>query len=122
MSNLHAVSGPNGRRFVEGVPGQSLVCGADEVTVVMEACLSHQVGRALLYSDNLPAHFFDLSSGDAGTILQQCRTYGIRLAVVCAPDVRPSRRFGEMVAEESRGPHFRVFEGREAAAAWLCRD
>ena len=121
-ARLHVVSGPDGRRFVEGVPGQSIVRTAQHVTAIVEACLSHQVALALLYSDNLPVHFFDLSSGDAGEILQKCRNYGIRLAVVCAPDVRRSRRFGEMEAEESRGPHFRVFEARTAAEAWLCRD
>jgi len=61
-----------------------------------------------------------LSSGEAGAILQKLRDYRIRLAVVCAPgSVRFSSRFGEMVAEESRGNYFRVFESREAAREWL---
>mgnify|MGYP000660045212 CR=1 FL=1 len=77
---------------------------------------------ALLYAENLPAAFFDLSSGQAGAILQKLRNYGIRLAVVCPPGhVRFSRRFGEMVSEERRGSLFGVFETRRAAREWLGR-
>jgi len=46
--------------------------------------------RALLYSSNLPPAFFDLSSREAGTVLQKLRNY----------------RFG-------------IFESREAALEWL---
>ena len=40
----------------------------------------------LLYASDL-TNFFDLSSGEAGAILQKLRTYGVLLAVL-------SRRFG----------------------------
>jgi hypothetical protein len=41
-------------------------------------------------------------------------------AVVARPAVaRFSSRFGEMVAEESKGPHFGPFETRGAAGRWL---
>lgn len=33
--------------------------------------------------------------------------------------VRVSSRFGEMLAEENRGSHFRVCESRKVARAWL---
>ena len=47
--------------------------------------------------ENLTPAFFDLSSGEAGAILQKLRNYGIRLAVVCPPGrVLMSSRFGEM--------------------------
>lgn len=39
-------------------------------------------GSALLYAPNLTAKF-DLSSREAGAILQKLRDYRIRLAVVC---------------------------------------
>jgi Domain of unknown function (DUF4180) len=109
-----------GVKVVEGVPDQAVLSGAADIDLVIEACLSGGARSALLYPHNLPPAFFDLSSGDAGTILQTLRNYGIRLAVVCAPDsVRYSRRFGEMVAEERRQPYFGVFATRDAAREWL---
>ena len=76
----------------------------------------------MLYSENLPGRFFDLSSGEAGAILQKFRNYTIRLAVVCASSVQLSRRVGEMVEEERRGRNFGLFETRDSARQWLSRD
>jgi hypothetical protein len=113
----------NGLRLVEGPPEQRLMLVADDAARVVEACLSESVNAALLYAPNLTERFFDLSSGDAGTVLQKLRNYRLRLAVVCPPgSVRFSSRFSEVVAEERRGPWFGVFDTREAALAWLARD
>ena len=118
-----AVTEESGFRFLEGASGRRLVSSSGDASLVVEACLSGRVGGVLLYAENLPARFFDLSSGEAGAILQTLRNYRIRAAVVCVPDkVRFSSRFGEMAAEESRGDLFRVVESREAALAWLGRD
>ena len=92
----------------------------EDAGLVVEACFSNGVKSALLYAPNLTGKFFDLSSGEAGAILQKLRNYRISIAVVCAPDsVQFSSRFGEMVAEESRGDHFRVFESAQAARDWI---
>jgi hypothetical protein len=107
-------------KVVEGSPGQELMSNIADTDGLIEACLSEGVESVLLYAQNLPAAFFDVSSGEAGAILQKLRNYGIRLAIVCAPgNVRFSSRFGEMVAEEQRGLHFGVFETRGAAREWL---
>jgi|SRR5215471_16726621 len=109
-----------GTRLVEGTPGQPLMIRVDDASLVVEACFSHRARRALLYAPNLTTGFFDLSSGEAGAILQKLRNYGIRLAVVCPPgSVQFSSRFGEMLAEEQLRRDFRVFETRDAAREWL---
>ncbi|XXY51633.1 DUF4180 domain-containing protein [Sorangium sp. So ce269] len=109
--------------FVEGAPGQGLMSSVRDVDRVIEACFSDRVGCALLYAANLTPSFFDLSSGEAGAMLQKLRNYRIRLAVVCPPGgVDFSSRFGEVVAEERRGSDFGVFETREAAVAWIRLD
>ena len=88
---------------------------AQDATLVLEACFSAQVGAALLYAENLTARFFDLSSGEAGDVLDKLRRYQIRLAIVCAPDtVAFSNRFREILSDD-----LRVFETREAAREWL---
>lgn len=94
----------------------------EDASLVVEACLSNRVKSALLYTPNLTGNFFDLSSGEAGAIPQKLRNYRIRIAVVCPPNsVQFSSRFGEMVAEERRGDHFRVFESAQAARDWLSK-
>lgn len=109
-----------GQLFLEGTPGQSLLSGVNDVTTVLEACFDHASKRLLLYPENLTAQFFDLSSGEAGTILQKLRTYDIRLAVVRTPTLQLSRRFAELMADENQGQDFRLFDDRPAAEAWLC--
>jgi hypothetical protein len=109
-----------GVRFVEGRQDAPLIASADDAVSVLEACFAAGVRAALLYAENLPTAFFDLSSGQAGAILQKLRTYGVRLAVVAPPGrVKLSTRFEEMVAEESRGRHFGLFQTRDVARAWL---
>ena len=109
-----------GARFVEGPPGQPFMHSIDDASLVLEACFSNRARSALLYAPNLTAKFFDLSSGEAGAILQKLRNYRIRLAIVHSPDSPSlSSRFSEMAAEESRGNYFRLFESAEAARDWL---
>jgi hypothetical protein len=109
-----------GVTFVEGVPARSFLRTATEAGRVVEACFSARTRTALLYSSNLPPRFFDVSSLEAGEILQTLRAYGVRLAVVREPGLHaPSRRFHELLAAERRESFFDVFETRGAAVEWL---
>jgi len=111
-----------GVRVVEGEPDQRLMSRVDDANRVLEACFAGSVRSALLYAANLTDGFFDLSSGEAGAVLQKMRNYGVRLAVVCpAGFVQFSSRFGEMLAEEHLRPDFGVFETRQSAREWLGR-
>jgi hypothetical protein len=109
-----------GVKFVEGASNEQLLASPDDATRVVEACLSADADAALLYPRNLTDAFFDLSSRQAGTILQKLRNYRVRLAVVCAPGtVRLSTRFPELLAEERRQRNFGVFATRVEAVQWL---
>lgn len=107
-----------GSTIEEGQPGVEFLSGPTDVDLVLEACFASGARSALLYAENLPAGFFDLSSGQAGAILQKLRNYRVRLAVVGGFE-RFSSRFGEMVAEESKHRQFGIFESRDAALEWL---
>jgi len=109
-----------GMTVVEGMPGEVFMSSVEDIDRVIEACISGGAKAAVLYAANLPPAFFDLSSGQAGAILQKLRNYWIRLAVVCpAGSVQFRSRFGEMVADERRGQRFRLASARQAAAEWL---
>jgi len=118
MSNALTISETG--LYVEGPASGELMRKAEDANLVVEFCFSARTRSALLYAPNMTARFFDLSSGEAGAILQKFRTYGIRVALVCPPgSVRFSGRFGELIAEENRSPYFRFFESVEAAREWL---
>jgi hypothetical protein len=108
-----------GIRLVEGREDEHFMSRVDDAARVVEVCISADVDSALLYPANLTSGFFDLSSGEAGAVLQTLRNYGLRLAIVCAPGVHLSSRFGEMVAAERRRRCFGLFETRAEAMAWL---
>lgn len=105
----------DGIRVVEGTPGHALMRRPQDATLVLEACFSAGVRAALLYPENLTARFFDLSSGEAGEILDKLRRFQLHLAIVCAPgSISFSSRFREVLSDD-----LRVFDTREAARAWL---
>jgi len=106
--------------YVEGPAGRAFLRKLDDVNRVIEICFGSKAKAALLYAANMTPNFFDLSSGEAGAILQKLRNYQIRVALVCPPgEVQSSSRFGELMAEENRQPYFRFFESVDAARAWL---
>ncbi len=111
-----------GARFLEAEPDSCLMRTADDAALVVEACFSHRAAAALLFPPNLTANFFDLSSREAGAVLQKLRNYGIRLAIVCPPGtVKFSTRFHDLMTEENAGADFRIFESAGPARKWLAR-
>ena len=114
------ISDEGGVRMVEGLPDRTLVDQAQDGNRLIEACAEAETDALLLHPANLPPAFFDLSSREAGEILQKLRNYGLRLALVCEPgSVRFSSRFGEALAEERDRGWFGVFDTRADAVAWL---
>jgi hypothetical protein len=111
------------RMVIAGTPGVPMLRTPDDVVDLLSAGTGGLARSVLLYAENLQELFFDLSSGEAGDILQKLRNYHVRLAVV-APEgkVRMSRKFGEMAREESRGGDFHLFEDEESAVAWLAAE
>ena len=88
--------------------------------MLLEECFAVPTRSVLLYAENLPATFFDVSSLQAGTFLQKLRNYGVRVAVVATAGAVPaSQRFAELAAAERRDNTFGVFASRADALAWL---
>ena len=110
----------NGGRWLEGPEGQPLLRRVSDVIELLETSIEHGTSRVLLHAENLTDAFFELASGEAGEILQKCRNYGLKLAVVADPAGGGHVR--EMIREENRGAHFGVFAERARAEAWLVGD
>jgi hypothetical protein len=99
----------------EATRGEPLVRKVDDAARIAENCWAVKTRNALLYPENLTPAFFDLSSAEAGAILDKLRRWRIRLAVVCAPgSVTLSSRFREILCDD-----FQIFDTRDAAVAWL---
>ena len=101
----------------EGPAGEPFVTRAKDASRIAEACWSMQSRLALLHPENLPSHFFDLSSGEAGEIHDKLRRFRITLAIVCPTgSVTFSSRFREILCDD-----LQVFDTVDAARAWLTR-
>jgi hypothetical protein len=113
--------GTEGRvTFLEGPPGRPLFRDAADLVSLMEECFAVPTRSALLYADNLPPGFFDVSSQQAGAFLQKLRNYRLRVAVVAPTgSVEMSSRFGELMAAEQRDRAFGLFDSRADALVWL---
>lgn len=110
-----SVCNDRGVKAIEGTRGEALMARPQDATLVIEACFSAGVKLALLYPENLTSRFFDLSSGEAGDILDKLRRYHLRLAIVCPPgEVRLSSRFRELLSDD-----LRMFDTRDEALDWL---
>jgi hypothetical protein len=99
----------------EAPRGEPLVRKPDDAARIVEGCWAAKSRAALLYPEHLTPRFFDLSSAEAGIVLDKLRRFRVRLAVVCPPGaVEFSSRFHEILCDD-----FQVFDAREAAVAWL---
>ena len=102
-----------------GPEGQPFLAQAAKSSRLVEACGNAGVDRLILYPENLPEGFFDLSSKIAGEVLHKLRLYRVRLGVVRTPGLELSSRFGEMLSDERRYGYFGLFDSVDEALDWL---
>ncbi len=107
-------------RLLEGPLGAAFLEDAPSVSQLIEACFGAETALVLLYPENLPPQFFDLSSGVAGAVLQKLANYHIRLAVVRTASLQVSSHFDEMLADQKPWGLFRLSVSRADPLNWLC--
>lgn len=86
---------------------------------IVALCGEHETGLLMLHSEAISDDFFKLKTGVAGKVLQKFVNYYIKAALIITDSTVNKGRFREMVSDANRGNHFRVFESREAAEAWI---
>ncbi|MBN1411379.1 MAG: DUF4180 domain-containing protein [Spirochaetales bacterium] len=115
------ISEANGKKYLEGIPGFTLVRDENDAVDIMSAGAHERIDRLLLYAENLTEDFYDLKTRVAGNILQKFMNYRIRIAAVIPAEYLKGR-FGEMVSEANSGNDFRVFQDKDKALDWLSMD
>jgi hypothetical protein len=111
------------KQYAAGLPGQALMRTIGDAVAIIGFCWENRIDRLLLYAENLTDQFFDLSSREAGLLLQKFRNYHIKVAAVVSLEQTPhSHRFPDMVAEENRGRYFHLTADHAEAEAWLLQD
>jgi hypothetical protein len=90
----------------------------DQAIELIAACAAGRTDRLLLDAPVLPPEFFDLRTRFAGELLHRIGKYWLRVAAVI-PQAEYDEPFARFVAEVRRGRHFRVFDARADAEAWL---
>jgi PadR family transcriptional regulator AphA len=111
------------KQYLAGMPGEPLIQTEADVNRILEACYENDTNRVLLYAENFSDHFFDLSSGEAGIILQKFSQYFVKAAaVLCLDQVPHTLKFEELALETNRGNEFRIFKDLEQAEIWLLKD
>jgi PadR family transcriptional regulator, regulatory protein AphA len=110
-------------QYLAGTPGKKLIQSEADVNRILEACYENDTNRVLLYAENFSDNFFDLSSGEAGMILQKFSQYFVKAAaVLCLDEVPHTQKFEELALEVNRGNQFRIFTDVQQAEQWLLKD
>lgn len=87
---------------------------------LIAVCMENRSELLLLHGEALSEDFFKLSTGVAGEIIQKLVNYHIKTAAIISDELKNKGRFREMALEANRSSsHFRFFNDREAAEAWL---
>jgi len=111
------------QQYLAGIPGKKLIQTEDDIRQILELCYENNTNRVLLYTENFSDQFFDLSSGEAGMILQKFSNYSVKVAAVLKLDEVPhSHKFEELVVELNWGNQFHFFDDLEQAESWLLKD
>lgn len=107
------------RRCLEVISAERPLGSEQDALDLVGLCWEHSVSALLLPLAALSPAFFDLRTKVAGDMIQKFINYGIRAAAVIPQDVPATDRFREMAAEANKGTHFRIYESRQDALAWL---
>lgn len=114
----YLVSENGGKKYIDAL-GQACLCCQQDALDLVAACGENCIDSLLLHEGNLTPAFFNLKTGLAGEILQKFINYSIKVALVLDLQQVGEGRFKEMLIDNGRSRHFRVFSERNEAEQWL---
>lgn len=105
--------------YIELKPSDGWQLTDRNITDLIAVCMENQVSQLLIHGEVLTEDFFKLSTGVAGEIIQKLVNYHIKTAAIIPYELKNKGRFREMALEANKSSHFRFFNNRKAAEAWL---
>jgi DNA-binding PadR family transcriptional regulator len=106
-------------RYLECFSAKAPLSTEQDALDLVALCGENGTNLLMLHGEALSGDFFRLRTGVAGRMLQKFVNYNLRTAAVISDPGVIRGRFREMAAEANKGSHFRVFQSREDARAWL---
>lgn len=108
--------------FIECLPDGELIQNEPAILELIAGCGEYGTDLLMIHAENLPADFYDLKTGLAGTILQKLTNYWIRSAIIVSRAFVGKGHFYEMILETNRGRQFNFCYDRETAEKWLIEN
>lgn len=103
------------QKIAEVVSDGLLIHSTQDALDVMANASYQGAVAVLLYEQNLPAEFFNLSTGLAGEILQKYSNYQMKIVIVGAFEKFESKSLKAFIIESNRGNRVAFVPDREAA-------
>lgn len=88
--------------IAELVKGSSVIRDLDDAVDILGNANYNGAGSIIIFEDQLPGDFFNLSSGVAGEILQKFSNYSMRLAIVGDFSKFTSKSLKDFIYESNR--------------------
>ncbi|CDX04745.1 PadR family transcriptional regulator [Desulfitobacterium sp. LBE] len=107
------------KKYIELISIENRLNTENDTLDLISLCWEHELSRLMLHYTTLSEDFFDLKTGVAGGIIQKFSNYGIKIVLIVPQETMQKGRFREMTAETNKGNHFRMYESKEEAEAWL---
>jgi PadR family transcriptional regulator AphA len=112
----------NGYRYIEITATAPAVRKESDIVDLLALCNEYDSRRLLIVPSVFSDDFFRLKTGLAGMILQKLTNYHVRVALIRGEEQKIKGKFYDFLLETNRGQAFRIFEDREAATDWLCKQ
>ncbi|MDF2511112.1 MAG: putative transcriptional regulator [Herbinix sp.] len=109
------------KKYIELNSAVEPLCKEEDALDLIALCWEHETSEIMLHSEALSQDFFNLKTKFAGNFIQKFINYNIKVAAVFPQEMVQKGRFREMALETNKGNHFRMYETKEEAQAWLLK-
>jgi len=116
-----SIAEKNNIKYLKAEQGQLIIRSEQDVPDILAEGYLENIQKVLLYSDNLHDSFFDLSTRQAGHIIQKFSNYRVQVALIVLPETQKSKLFTDWEAELNQGGLFRLFDEENKAVEWLLK-
>lgn len=106
-------------KYIELVSAVNPLVTENDALSLIALCGEHDTVLLMIHHAALAEDFFRLKTGVAGKILQKLNNYNLKTAFIVPSEITKKGKFKDLAAEARDSHHFRIFESREEALAWL---